>query len=389
MQKENDVVYVIGNGSQVDDLELRLSLRSVEKFCPWVRNVFIVGKKPKWLSNEAIHIEERDPYGHFKDANIIHKILRACNDPRVSDDFMFCSDDQLVTREVSFEDLSPHWLREWSEEDASWYDRSPWHKNLKETLRVFGPNAKYWQPHSWCPINKDKFIDMCETRRWRNSKACVVLSLYYNHINQQGDKAKEGVHGFFNAPKKEYPTMLAYSDDGIKNNEFKKELFRMFPNRSKYESFDSNSHLEKGQQAVIMARDLQTCIDARRQIVARQEEIAEVTPNDFVDTVVEATDVQEVMEYGKEEQCPEPYLVQEDIKTSVIVDIARAISFLGTDILTCPIRDKLICVDQLMAVEMKIRMFDKESADMIKNKVDSIISSVDLKQAIKILLEVI
>lgn len=377
-QKSNDLVYVIGNGSQVNDLELRFSLRSAEKFCPWVRNVFIVGKKPKWLSSEAIHIPETDPYNHFKDANIIHKILRACNDPRVSEDFMFCSDDQLVTKEVSFEDLAPNWLREWSEEDSAWYDRSPWHKNLKETLRVFGPSAKYWQPHSWCPINKNKFIEMTELRRWRNSKACVVLSLYYNHINQQGDKAKDGLHGFYNSPKKEYPVMLAYSDDGIKNYEFKKELFRMFPNRSKYEAFDANDALDKGAVVATTARDLQGCIALRRQAMPQKvEEVAVEAP------VVVAGLVEEETPFVAEVRLDEDKMS----KIEILFELSKASALLDNLANGGDVNNKWIGIESLLKIEKRIREFDPELAKVVNEKIVVLLADFDFSIAVKKLIE--
>jgi len=380
-QKTNDIVYVIGNGSQVDDLELRLSLRSVEKFCPWVNNVFIVGKRPKWLSSEAIHIAESDPYNHFKDANIIHKILRACNDPRVSEDFMFCSDDQLVTKEVSFESLAPHWLREWSEEDSAWYDRSAWHKNLRETLRVFGPKAKYWQPHSWCPINKKSFIEMTETRRWRNSKACVVLSLYYNHIGQKGDKTPENAHVFSNAPKKEYPTMLAYSDDGIKNIEFRKDLLRLFPVASKYESYDITGKAVSHQPEEHLGRDLQQCIALRRQALPQKVE----------EPIVEApVDFEEEMEVTAYTQAENTIFETEDknnaTKIGIIIELAKASALLDNSADVGDTNNKWLGIEAFMRIEKSIREFDTELADLVNKKIDVLLADFDFTTAVKKLL---
>ena len=51
-----DVAYVFRH-SEFDDLELRYSLRSVAKYLPWIRKVFVFGDRPEFLSNDRSVIE--------------------------------------------------------------------------------------------------------------------------------------------------------------------------------------------------------------------------------------------------------------------------------------------------------------------------------------------
>ena len=51
-----DVVYVFRH-SQFDDLEIQYSLRSVAKYLPWIRKVWIFGDRPNFLSEQTDKIE--------------------------------------------------------------------------------------------------------------------------------------------------------------------------------------------------------------------------------------------------------------------------------------------------------------------------------------------
>ena len=54
------------NGRYVNNDELKYSLRSVERYAPWIRKIFIVtdNQKPKWLdiSNPKIQIVNQNTY---------------------------------------------------------------------------------------------------------------------------------------------------------------------------------------------------------------------------------------------------------------------------------------------------------------------------------------
>lgn len=91
-----DLVFVLGKGSKWNNTEIRYSIRSAEKFLSY-ENIFVVGECPKWL--DVTHIPAIDPYPLNKERNIFHKILTACDDPRISDDFIFMNDDHFILQE--------------------------------------------------------------------------------------------------------------------------------------------------------------------------------------------------------------------------------------------------------------------------------------------------
>jgi len=92
------VIIPLGHGSRNNDLELRYCLRSMEQYLTGYGDVFIIGRKPGWLKN-VIHIpfdEGFAPQGYEKERNIYNKIMAACADDRVTDDFLFMNDDHFL-----------------------------------------------------------------------------------------------------------------------------------------------------------------------------------------------------------------------------------------------------------------------------------------------------
>ncbi|MCE5206289.1 MAG: Stealth CR1 domain-containing protein [Porphyromonadaceae bacterium] len=91
-----------------DNNELIYSLRSAEKFAPWIRKIFIVtdGQKPKWLNlqNNKIHIvdiRELIPARALPCYNSViieHFLYRI---PGLSEHFLYANDDMFFNKEVS------------------------------------------------------------------------------------------------------------------------------------------------------------------------------------------------------------------------------------------------------------------------------------------------
>ena len=58
-----------------------------------------------------------------------------------------------------------------------------WEECLYNTLRKF-KNRYAFVPHIWSPMNKYKFMDLCEKYDYTKDIGCIVFSFYYNFINQ-------------------------------------------------------------------------------------------------------------------------------------------------------------------------------------------------------------
>lgn len=90
-----DCLYILGVGSKWDNNELRYSLRSLERFCPDVSRVFVVGANPGFLSSEVVYVPKKDA-SHNKEYNIAEKLYWSFLKTDLSDDVLFLNDDHFL-----------------------------------------------------------------------------------------------------------------------------------------------------------------------------------------------------------------------------------------------------------------------------------------------------
>lgn len=176
-----DVVCPLGNGSKWFDNELRYSLRSLEKFGHNVGNVFIVGECPDWVTN-VIHIPAKDGVGHER--NIMNKLLAACNDERVSENFGLWNDDYFLTDYIDL-DKYPRYqcgtLREKIDKRIRFDGYRMSMENTRDFLKDQNKFTLFYDTH--CPIiyNKQKFKELMNIVDWEKRNGYVIKSLYANY----------------------------------------------------------------------------------------------------------------------------------------------------------------------------------------------------------------
>lgn len=102
-----DIVYIFRHSQQAD-WELRYSLRSVARYLPWVRKVWIFGDRPAWLAGDASAIEQV-PHEYLARAwglkvpvkNNFWLTFLASLIPELSYDFLWFADDYILLQEVA------------------------------------------------------------------------------------------------------------------------------------------------------------------------------------------------------------------------------------------------------------------------------------------------
>jgi len=97
--EKTDIVFPLGSGSKLNNLELRFSLRSVMKHGLNVGRVFIVGEKPHFLNwgDRLIHIPFAESCGRY--ANIWEKAKAVAEDERISEKIVWFNDDMYVLQD--------------------------------------------------------------------------------------------------------------------------------------------------------------------------------------------------------------------------------------------------------------------------------------------------
>jgi len=178
-----------------DNNELIYSLRSIEKFAPWVNNIFIVtdNQIPSWLNTEhpKIHIVDHSdivPAKFLPCFNSIALELYLDNIPNLSEKFIFLNDDFFFGSPVE-----PDYF--FTKDDLSYF-------TLKKSSRVREYKLKDFQKKF---LDKDK--NLCKLSLihaptpFRKSFIKDIKSLFVNEIEQASNYSfraeKVFMHRFF------------------------------------------------------------------------------------------------------------------------------------------------------------------------------------------------
>lgn len=179
--KRVDVVYTLANKSlKRDDWELRYSLRSLAAQ-EWVRRVYLIGHRPKWVRG-VIHVPCDDPLKP-KDANIIRKVLLACEQPGITKQFVINSDDHYILRPIALEELGP-WQENPSQlkESVTRRNTSTWCRRLVETIAYcHGHRHPEWVFECHIPylVDRARYQEVMACVPWKAGNG-LVTHVYYN-----------------------------------------------------------------------------------------------------------------------------------------------------------------------------------------------------------------
>lgn len=104
-----DAVYILGNGSKFNNLEILSSVRSLAKHMIDLDRIFIIGEDPGFFPS-AIHIKTDDSFD-LKWKNAYHKIKNACGIKDLSDTFLLMNDDFIMTEPFNGSDFPYYAVR--------------------------------------------------------------------------------------------------------------------------------------------------------------------------------------------------------------------------------------------------------------------------------------
>lgn len=195
--EKHDIVIPLGDKSfGKNNFEIKVAIASIRKFCKFTNRIIIVSQlKPiQELGDDIIWIYQDDIYEHDKDANIIEKVRKAIETiPDLTDDFIMWSDDQFITKDTYWEDTKPRYIKIYNLKTKSYFDdkasKRIWWERLIKCFERFpnkGIGKKFFNPHIPSPMNKHKFIEMCNTFDYKHENGITIFSLYYNFIGEEG-----------------------------------------------------------------------------------------------------------------------------------------------------------------------------------------------------------
>lgn len=179
-----DILYVNGLGaySVNDNIELRYSLRSIEKFGKNIGRVYVVGYCPEWLSDEVIKIPRdgqmfddiRDEW--HKAANIGDNIYYAIDNSDIGDEFLVSMNDHFYIAEVDFDNY-PYYAKLINDsEEIPEYD-----KKTEKYLRFMGKVKDFLGEQGLSQINFTLHKNMHLSRE----NLAAVKGLFDQSISQE------------------------------------------------------------------------------------------------------------------------------------------------------------------------------------------------------------
>lgn len=166
-----DVVIPLGARSYKNYTELRFCLRSIEKHLKGYNNVFIIGALPDWIKNVTHIPAEDDKRNRFRDKNIVNKIITACKDGRISDNFLVAHDDHFLLQDIEAKAF-PYVHHGPINVAGGQYGYTK-----QNTIGILGDVNDH---DSHCPIlfNKKKFLNSVPTVDWSKWYGYLTKTLY-------------------------------------------------------------------------------------------------------------------------------------------------------------------------------------------------------------------
>lgn len=192
-----DIVIPLGVESRWQDNEVRYALRGIEKYLTGYRNVYIIGKKRKWIREAedgqpcdrgVVYIDVEENYS-MKQKSIFGKMLAASKDERISDPFCMWHDDHFLLKPLNIKDIK-YW--KWGTLDNLQVMAQGTYKNAvintNKYLKAMGQTNFHFDIHIPILFEKAKFATL-EEDDW--SRDHVIKSLYGNKFGIRGDEMRD------------------------------------------------------------------------------------------------------------------------------------------------------------------------------------------------------
>ena len=147
-----DILYYIGSGSHHNNQELRYSLRSLEKHCQDIDDVWIVGNKPHFLNDKVKYLWVEDDNFWWQSA---YTKTRAAIEAGIGADFLLMNDDFFMLKDFTATDYPYYHKGEMPEVAQNKYQKVI--VNTKRILRNLHKPTKHYGVHCPMRINGEKY----------------------------------------------------------------------------------------------------------------------------------------------------------------------------------------------------------------------------------------
>lgn len=244
-----DLLYVVGTGSKHNNIELKYSLRSIEKNCTGYDRIFIVGYKPDFLNDNVIHVECNDRSDVYKHWNMLNKIKLCVDTTDISDNFVLQSDDHFYIKPYNFEEIPLYYKNELIKEVPQNCGNPRYKTAIVETrkfLEKHGLPTLNTSSHCGTLFNKTLFKSIEDTllkeamqSQWAAEPTCLMQAVMQKELGlvpvyRRDCKVKEFPNEKALLEKIGDNFCFSISDRAF-NTGIDKYLLEWFPDKSKYE----------------------------------------------------------------------------------------------------------------------------------------------------------
>lgn len=218
-----DIVIPLSKQSRFDNLELRLTLRSIAKYGQNVGNIWVYTEADLSDFQNINVVKMGDPIKNNKDANLINKIKAAADNSDISEHFMFWSDDQILMDKLDLQ-KAPVVYNMRSLEAVKNSQITKWRLRLINTMdyvqKHTGNKMRYnYDAHTPQPYTKQNAKYVFNTVPYMEGKGFCINTIYYGMIGQPATKAQQQVKFTVQGATKVLPknrfTYFGYDDQGF------------------------------------------------------------------------------------------------------------------------------------------------------------------------------
>lgn len=223
-------VWIVGQGSKNNDIELKYSIRAALKYCAEITNIMIVGHCPDWIKPDH-YIPMADPFVSNPDGNITSKIIQACKSIHTSERFVVFHDDIFLLTKTSYKNWTPTYKGQLKPEKlTNFYEAARNRTHLH--LQKFKLPTRNYDVHRPYVVDKTLFAMTMSRFPW-DRVFMVHQSLYFNALESKAAKQEDNKIFEWKAPTKG-DTFFSVADTAVNSN-FVKWMEKRFPKPSKYE----------------------------------------------------------------------------------------------------------------------------------------------------------
>lgn len=189
-----------------DGVELRLSIRSVQKNFIGTPQITVIGDKPSWYNGHFIPVKRfsgiKDHVSKRPWRDTQNKLVTAVNHPEIDEEFVWIMDDCFMLKPTSIEEMRIQRYDPWYRSSR----KSTWHKLIADTFSVLkkaGFGTLQYGTHLPHVFKKSNLIDMF--KRYGYPMNMYLFEILYGNTYRNPQEALP-YSGTFNDI--EYPKFL-------------------------------------------------------------------------------------------------------------------------------------------------------------------------------------